>query len=138
MPERALLYCSRMIKKCPTVYSYLLEYYIENDEFDRIMELLQLDGINLPSEKTLNIIPDTIDIACISQFIEKSIKRTAQEKRQLKMRSALLEVESCRIDSERIGAENKCIHLDMESRCSHCGRTINPAGAIARVFKLKF
>ena len=66
MPERALLYCSKLYKKCPSVYSYLLEYYIENDQLERIVELLKQNEIHLPIEKTLNLIPDDIDLGQLS------------------------------------------------------------------------
>ena len=65
----------------------------------------------------------------------------------VKMESALLELESTRLLADKIGAENQRVQLDHDSRlvsllkfyhvtinnfrCSHCGRTVNPASAIA-------
>jgi hypothetical protein len=47
------------------------------------------------------------------------------------MESALLELESTRLSSDRIKAEQKRVVLEQDARCSHCGRSISPNSAIA-------
>ena len=47
------------------------------------------------------------------------------------MESALLELESTRLAGDRISAEKHRVELELDSRCSHCGRSVHPNSAIA-------